>query len=229
MISHAIHSINVVNVTKKFTQGGKSIEVLRGIDATFKQGSTYAITGVSGSGKSTLLQLLGGLDKPTSGEVFFDQQPLSRMHNKTSYLNTKLGFVFQFHYLIKELSVVENVMLAGLIRGDSRSEAQVRALELLELVGVAEKADMFPMKLSGGELQRVAIARALFNRPAFLVADEPTASLDSGNAELIIALFLRFQREWGMGLIICTHDDAVYTQMETVLHLHQGVLVVEKV
>jgi lipoprotein-releasing system ATP-binding protein len=222
------HILRVTGVYKSFAQGGKRLEVLRGVDAVFEQGKSYAITGVSGSGKSTFLQIIGGLDKPTHGDVFFDQKNLRSMRDKAAYLNTKIGFVFQFHYLIKELSVLDNIMLVGLIGGLDAVLAKQRALELLGLIGLEHKAAEFPMKLSGGEQQRVAIARALFNKPAFLIADEPTGSLDEANAANIVTLFEQFQREWRMGLIICTHDKAVYERMGSILRVHHGTLVVEK-
>lgn len=219
-----LHTLRVVDVYKKFPQGEGHLEVLRGINTTFTQGASYAITGVSGSGKSTFLHIVAGLDKPTAGDVFFDTASLVRMHDKSLYFNTKIGFVFQFHYLIKELTVLENIALMGRIKGFSDADARTRGLELLELVGMSNKASEFPTKLSGGQLQRTAIARALFNRPAFLIADEPTGNLDEENVVNIVNLLLRFQQEWGMGLIICTHDKAVSCKMGTVLQVHQGVL-----
>jgi len=217
-------------VCKAYEQGGKDLHVLNGVNVTFEQGLSYAITGVSGSGKSTLLHVLGGLDTPTSGAVLFNGKDIAKLRpsHKNLFLNRHIGFVFQFHYLIRELTVRENIMMMGLIKGEPRSACSKRAEHLLALVGLTEKALSYPTQLSGGEQQRVAIARALFNKPSFLLADEPTGNLDAGNAQLMVDLFFAAQQEWGMGIIVCTHDNAVYDRMHTVYHLSQGVLVQEQ-
>lgn len=221
------HVLEAVNVSKRFMQGANSIHVLANVSYAFEQGNAYAIRGISGSGKSTLLHMLGGFDEPTSGDVLFDGQSIASLAKKTAFLQHKVGFVFQFHYLIKELSIRENIMLPGLVAGVAYEECVVRAQELLHLVGMTHRADMLPIKLSGGELQRAAIARALFNKPAFLIADEPTASLDRHNADAVCNLFLQMQQEWNMGLIICTHDQQVYSLLPNVLHLQEGRLLIE--
>ncbi len=219
-------TLRSVDIFKNFYQGGNVQHVLRGISATFSQNHTYAITGVSGSGKSTFLHLLGGLDDPSAGAVLFNDHDFSALKStdKNELLNQSLGFVFQFHYLIKELSVLENVMLPGLVRGDKRSACQGRARELLAMMGVERKEHAYPMTLSGGEQQRVAIARALFNKPVFLLADEPTGNLDADNARAVVDLFFRAKDEWGMGIILCSHDPAVFGRMETICRLHEGVM-----
>ncbi len=221
------NSLTLKAVYKSYEQGGKQLHVLQGIDATFIQGKSYAITGVSGSGKSTLMHILGGLDEPTQGAVFFNDKDIAhfRLSHKDFFHNRHIGFVFQFHYLIKELSVRENIMLMGLINGDKRKLCINRADHLLAMVGLADKGDEYPTKLSGGEQQRVSIARALFNRPAFLLADEPTGNLDADNAQQIVDLFFAAQQEWGMSIVICSHDVAVYKRMGTVHRLFNGVLV----
>lgn len=218
------------DLVKDFVQGGKSLEVLKGVNAEFVKGQTSAIVGVSGSGKSTLMHLLGGLDVPTSGTVFFNDHDLYKMRaaKKDAFLNKELGFVFQFHYLIKELSVIENIILPGLIKGDSKKECEKKAEQLLEKTGLQEKIHNYPTQLSGGELQRVSILRAIFNKPAFLLADEPTGDLDAQNAEMVVDLLLQAQKEWNMGVVICSHDKAVYSKMEKIFRLHNGILVQEK-
>ncbi len=216
----------VKDLHKKFVQGGKTLDVLSGVNAFFDQEKSYAITGVSGSGKSTFMHILGGLDSPDSGQVLFNKQDLAKFSTsgKEVFLNAKLGFIFQFHYLIKELSVIENIMLPGLIKGDSRDECLQKARKLLQGVDLMDKIDSYPTLLSGGQQQRVSILRAIFNKPAFLLADEPTGNLDEQNAAVVVDLLLKCKKEWGMGLIVCSHDSAVYNKMNTVLRLHNGIL-----
>jgi ABC-type lipoprotein export system ATPase subunit len=203
------------NISKTFTQAGKKLQVLKDISLSFEQGKTYAITGASGSGKSTFLHILGGLDTPTSGSILF---------NKERNLNSSIGFVFQFHYLINELTVLENIIIMGLISNRSKKECVGEAKKLLEHFGLSDKADCFPYQLSGGEQQRISIMRAIFNKPNFLLADEPTGNLDAKNAEKIVDFFLACQKKWGMGLILCSHDKSVYEKMEYVLELKDGSL-----
>ncbi len=219
-------TLSAVDVCKDFNQGGKTQKVLRGISVNFVHDHAYAITGVSGSGKSTLLHLLGGLDSPSQGFILCNGKDLAifKHAEKNVLLNQRLGFVFQFHYLIKELSVIENVILPGLIAGQKRVTCYQRARELLVMMGIEGKENAYPTTLSGGEQQRVAIARALFNKPAFLLADEPTGNLDADNARIVIDLFFKAKAEWGMGIILCSHDPAVYERMETIYHLHDGVI-----
>lgn len=214
------------NVHKTYQQGRQEIHVLQGLNAMFEQGNSYAIIGVSGSGKSTLLHILSGLDCPTQGTVKFNQTDVSTFSTtaRRAFLNHTIGFVFQFHYLVKELTVAENVMLPGLIRGQRHSDCRKRAEHLLAMVGLEDKADCFPTQLSGGQQQRVAIARALFNRPSFLLADEPTGDLDAETAQSIVDLFFAAQQEWGMGIVLCSHDDSVFKRMNNLYHLHKGLL-----
>lgn len=218
------------NLVKEYSQGDEIQHVLHGVSVEFIQGHTYALTGVSGSGKSTLLHLLGGLDQPTSGTVFFNDLNIFdfKPAKKDVFLNKELGFVFQFHYLVKELTVLENVMLVGLVRGGSMHVCKNRAADLLAQIGLSSKVNHYPGQLSGGEQQRVAVARAIFNKPAFLLADEPTGSLDADNALLIVNLFLKCRDEWNMGIILCSHDRDVYSKMETKFWLHNGLLEVEE-
>lgn len=219
-------SLRAIDVCKSFEQGGARLNVLSGVNVAFEPGKTYAITGVSGSGKSTLLHILGGLDTPSRGTVLLQGQDLvgCSAEEKNILLNKQLGFVFQFHYLVKELSVVENIILPGLISGESRECACQRACYLLDMMGLRSKENVHPMMLSGGEQQRVAIARALFNKPTFLLADEPTGSLDAENACAVMDLFFQAQKEWGMAIILCSHDRAMFERMEVVYTLDHGEL-----
>lgn len=220
------HVLRVASVYKDFYQAKKPLPILKDVTLDFRQDFSYAITGSSGSGKSTFLHILGGLDTPTSGSVFFDNQNIYALDQKKKeyFLHHTIGFVFQFHYLIKELTVLENVMMKALISGDVLSQAKEKALLLLDKVGLYKRSDHYPTQLSGGEQQRTSIARALINKPAFLLADEPTGNLDATNARTIINLFLSLQEESGTGIIICTHDKSVYETMDTVLQLENGVL-----
>ncbi|MCK4265065.1 ABC transporter ATP-binding protein [Candidatus Babeliales bacterium] len=214
------------NLYKNYFDGKSINEVLKGVNYEFKQGKSYAIRGVSGSGKSTLLHLLGGLDFPTSGNIFFDKLELSTLKDleKSFILNDKFGFVFQFHYLINELSVLENLEIVGSIKGLSKTNTRIRAEELLVFLGLKDRLNYYPYQLSGGEQQRVSIARALFNRPSFILADEPTGNLDGDNAKKIVELLLISQKEWDLGIIICSHDDYVCERMENRLLLNKGLL-----
>ncbi len=199
------------HISKHYVQGEESLQVLHDVSLQFDAGKTYAITGASGSGKSTLLHILGGLDQPSSGHV--RMQGLKR---------SDIGFVFQFHYLLRELTMLENVALAGQIAGNNGTMCRERAGALLQQLGLGERLHAYPHQLSGGEQQRVAIARAIFSEPKFVLADEPTGNLDAAHASEVTKLFLDAQKQWGMGLVICTHDAAVYSEMETVYEVHDG-------
>lgn len=186
------------------------------ISTTFIQGTSYALQGVSGTGKSTFLSLLGYLDTPTSGSIRYNNQSLELLSpvQLNELRMSSLGYVFQNASLIKELSVIENIQLPGVVRGLQQSYCIERAHYLLEKINLMHKKDAYPAHLSGGQLQRVALARALFNKPAFLIADEPTASLDFKTAQEVVALLCQLQKEWGMGLIMSTHDKAVAIMMD---------------
>jgi lipoprotein-releasing system ATP-binding protein len=215
--------LQIRNLTKNFRIGRSEVRVLDRLDADFIEGETTMIQGASGSGKSTLLQILGGLDMPQSGEVKWRDQPiyhwpgaqLARWRNRT------VGFVFQAYHLLPELSAVENVDLPAMLGGrGSRREAR----ELLDRVGLADRAEHRPAELSGGEQQRVAIARALRNDPELLLADEPTGNLDATTGGEIIDLLLRVQREQKKTLIVVTHDDSMAALGQNKLLLTQGKL-----
>ena len=215
-----------VDLKKSFVQADQTIYVLQGVSAQFFGNKSYAITGPSGSGKSTLMHLLAGLDTPDLGTIYFNDQDISQFSptQKRLFLNRSVGLVFQQPYLIRELSVLENVMLKGLIAGLNRQELHDAAHYLLHKVELAHKADHDPFSLSGGEQQRVAIARALFNKPDFLLADEPTGNLDVATGKTIIDLLLACQKEWQMGIIISSHDEYVVQSMQEVLYLENGKL-----
>jgi len=216
--------ITLQELKKFFGQGRARLEVLRGINASFESGKTYAITGVSGTGKSTLLHLIAGLDVPSEGKVLFNGRSLADFDNveRTAFLNSVVGLVFQSPYLIAELSVLENVMVPVLIAGNKRSDAEKKAVRLLKSVGIGQKVSASPSSLSGGQQQRVAIARALINEPDFLLADEPTGNLDIETGKQIVDLLLQCQQKWGMGIIVSSHDAYIAKNMQTVFQLRDG-------
>lgn len=218
--------LSASNIKKNFAQGDVELQVLKGITFHFEKNKSYAITGPSGSGKSTLIHLLAGLDKPTSGHIYFNGQDIAAFSEsgRHFFLRQSVGLVFQLPYLIRELNVIENVMLKGMIEGANKLQARKHALDLLAKMGIEHKADHAPFSLSGGEQQRVAIARALFTKPAFLLADEPTGNLDVATGKVIVELLLACQAEWHMGIIISSHDEYVAQRMEKVLHLENGLL-----
>ena len=223
--------IIVNNLKKNFLQGDKSGEkklvVLDGVTVTFEQNKSYAIIGASGTGKSTFLHLLAGLDTPDSGDISFASsdaiglQDLSKLspEQKDAFLNKTVGLMFQLPYLISELTVIENVILPGLIAGLPANYGKTKALELLGYLEISEKANCLPETLSGGQQQRVALARAIFNEPKFLLADEPTGNLDPKTGKLIVDLLIKCRQKWGMGLIISSHDPYVAQSMDVKLRL----------
>lgn len=213
-------------ISKKFMQGKQEIIVLNNIDSMFVQEKSYAITGISGSGKSTFIHIIAGLDSPTTGNILYNNVSLQTLTaaELAQFLNKSIGLVFQSPHLIRELSVIENIILPGLIGGRTRTDCEKKAINLLHKVGLSEKKDSKIGELSGGQQQRVAIARALFNEPAFLIADEPTGNLDLATGKTIVDLLLSCQQEWGMGLIISSHDDYVAEKMDEIYTLSEGKL-----
>ena len=203
-----------------------SLQVLKGIDLSINQGEIVSIVGPSGAGKTTLLQIIGTLDRADSGLVLFGGVDVSHYNEKqlSAFRNEHIGFVFQFHQLLPEFSAVENVMMPALIKGDSMADARRRAMEMLDFLGLTDRADHKPAELSGGEKQRVAVARALVNRPQVILADEPSGSLDTQNKEELHRLFFDLRRDLGQTFIIVTHDESLAATTDRTIHLRDGLV-----
>lgn len=217
--------IQLENITKSFG----SLQVLRGIDLQIEQGEVVSIVGPSGAGKTTLLQIMGTLDAPDTGMVRIDGTEVGRMKEKelSAFRNRRIGFVFQFHQLLPEFTALENVMIPALIAGLGRREAQSSALEMLNLLGLADRAAHKPSELSGGEKQRVAVARALINHPAVVLADEPSGSLDTHNKAELHQLFFDLRDRLGQTFVIVTHDESLARITDRTIHLKDGAVVQE--
>jgi lipoprotein-releasing system ATP-binding protein len=218
--------IQVQGLTKNYITGASQVSVLRGVDLNIERGEAVCLLGSSGAGKSTLLQILGTLDRPTEGQVLFEGASLFEKSDDDLALfrNETMGFVFQFHHLIHELSALENVMLPGLLAKQSKEETKLKALEWLEFMGLSDRVDHYPNQLSGGELQRVAIARALVRNPRILLADEPTGNLDSENSAKIQGLFFELQKKLGLTLIVVTHDLQFAQAFSKIYRMKDGYL-----
>jgi predicted ABC-type transport system involved in lysophospholipase L1 biosynthesis ATPase subunit len=208
---------------KSFRLGNSTLEILRGLDLTVLRGETVFLCGASGAGKSTLLYTLAGLERPTSGEVLFEGEPLYNISaaRQAELRNTRMGFVFQSYMLLPELTALENVAMPSMIGGRTDRD---RAAELLRYVGLGDRTHHLPSELSGGEQQRVAIARALSNRPGMLFADEPTGNLDSKTGGEVIGLLLGLAKEQGTTLLAVTHDTQLAARGDRVLHIRDGQL-----
>ena len=218
--------LGVRGLKRSFQQGEVRIDVLRGVDLDVRQGEIVALLGPSGSGKSTLLQAVGLLEGGFEGSIRIAGDEVAELSdgNRTRVRRDTLGFVYQFHHLLPDFTAVENVIIPQLVRGASRAEAQSRAESLLGVLGLAERLTHRPSKLSGGEQQRVAVARALANRPALVLADEPTGNLDEHTADIVFAEFLRLVRDEGSAALVATHNERIAAKMDRVLRLHEGVL-----
>lgn len=215
-------------IVKSYPQGNSRLEILKSASIEIQQGEAVCIVGSSGAGKSTLMHILGTLDRPDRGEVYYKNQKLFAMSDEelAHFRNKKMGFVFQFHHLMTEFTAVENVMLPAQVAGLDKVKARARAMELLQQMKLADRAEHFPNQLSGGELQRVAIARALVNQPEILFADEPTGNLDSQNAQSIQDMFFDLKEKMGLTLVIVTHDPVFAQRFPRVLKMKDGSFIV---
>ena len=219
--------LELANVEKTFpTASGESLSILRGINLSLGAGDAIAITGPSGCGKTTLLNMIGALDTPTAGRVVIDGKDISEFDETqlAHFRNRKIGFVFQFHHLLPQCTVIENVLLPVLAQHKSAEAQRERACNLLDRVGLSKRLDHFPAQLSGGERQRVAVVRALINDPALLLADEPTGALDRASSDELTKLLLELNAEEKVTLIVVTHSLALATKMRSVYSLEDGEL-----
>ena len=218
--------LKVAGLKRSFTQGGVTVEVLRGVDLTVGPGEIVALLGPSGSGKSTLLQAVGLLEGGFDGSIQIDGQEAAQLDNdgRTRLRRDALGFVYQFHHLLPDFNAAENVILPQVIRDTDMNTARTRAESLLTSLGLGHRLDHRPSQLSGGEQQRVAVARALANRPALILADEPTGNLDERTADIVLAEFLRLVREEGSAALVATHNERLAEKMDRVVRLHEGLL-----
>lgn len=214
--------IKAQNIKKSFG----SLEVLKDINLEIPKGEIHSIVGASGAGKTTLLQILGTLSKPDSGDIFFNDKNISSFSEKelSNFRNREIGFVFQFHHLLPEFTALENVCIPAFIAKKSKAEAEKRALELLDYLGLTDRIEHKPSELSGGEKQRVAVARALVNNPSVVLADEPSGNLDSANRNELHELLFKLRDDFGQTFIIVTHDDNFADRSDKIIHIKDGVI-----
>lgn len=226
---HAPVILSIQGITKTFSTGKdrhSRLVVLRGVTLDVAEGEIIAIVGASGAGKSTLLHIVGTLDRPTSGSVLYEGTDVFSKSDEelARFRNEKIGFVFQFHHLLPEFSALENVAMPALIRGKKFPEVRERALGLLKEVGLEERAEQKPPKLSGGEAQRVAVARSLMNTPRIVLADEPSGNLDSTNAEMLHTLLWDYSRKTGQTFIVVTHNEGLARKADRVVRIADGIV-----
>jgi len=222
--------IEISDLTKVYNTNGSLVEALRGVNLTIPQSTTLVIEGVSGSGKSTLLHIIGSLDHPTDGIVKYNGENIFDKNEEeiAEFRNNKVGFVFQFHYLLNEFDALENVMMPALIKGSSRKDAALMATEMLEKVGLSQRINHRPGELSGGEQQRVAIARSILLKPSVVLADEPTGNLDQKTGSAIIDLFFRLNQDFNTTIIVVTHNTFVSSLFQKKIKLLDGQIINEQ-
>jgi lipoprotein-releasing system ATP-binding protein len=215
--------LKATNITRNYN----GLSVLKGVDIFVNKGEIVSIVGSSGAGKSTLLHILGSLDKANSGEIWINNERIDTLKEKelAKFRNKHIGFVFQFHHLLPEFTALENVCIPGWIAGTNKNELEARALKLLKILGLQDRASHKPSELSGGEQQRVAVARALINNPDIVFADEPTGNLDSKHAQELHELFLHLQKTMGQTFLIVTHNEALAKMSDRVVHMKDGYIV----
>ena len=215
--------LKATNITRNYN----GLQVLKSVDIFVNKGEIVSIVGSSGAGKSTLLHILGSLDKANSGEIWINNERIDTLKEKelAKFRNQHIGFVFQFHHLLPEFTALENVCIPGWIAGTPKDDLEARALELLKILGLQDRASHKPSELSGGEQQRVAVARALINNPDIVFADEPTGNLDSKHAQELHELFLHLQKTMGQTFLIVTHNEALAKMSDRVVHMKDGYIV----
>lgn len=204
-----------------------NLSILKGIDLEVEKGEIVSIVGASGAGKSTLLHILGTLDRPDQGHLTINSQEVNALNEKalSAFRNQHIGFIFQFHHLLPEFSAIENICIPSFIRGDSKLTATKRAYELLDLLGLKDRANHKPTELSGGEQQRVSVARALANNPSIVLADEPSGNLDTENAESLHDLFFELRKEISQTFIVVTHNEELANISDRIIHIKDGIIV----
>jgi lipoprotein-releasing system ATP-binding protein len=218
--------VDVANLTKTFVDEAGAFDVIRNATLKIDKGEMVSLIGVSGAGKTTLLQILGGLDRPTSGTVRIAGKDLGGLSggDLALFRNMSIGFVFQFHHLLPDFTALENVMIPGMISGRTKQQCLPRARELLDLLGIDRQGTHFPSELSGGERQRVALARSLFNEPALILADEPTGNLDKENGRILLELFRKANRELRQTFLVATHNPDLAQGMHREVYIEDGTI-----
>ena len=215
------------SLKKNYRSGSETLEVLRDVNLSVEEGRTVVITGESGCGKTSLLSLIGGLDTPTAGQIFLREKDITSLSEDelSDYRRDTIGFIFQFHFLLRDFTALENIMMPSYIAGESSDVAKTKAEELIDSVGLAARSHHYPVELSGGERQRVAVARALVNDPAIILADEPTGNLDERNSKVVENLLFELVERYKKTLVVVTHDRALARLSDRHFELVHGVLV----
>ena len=218
--------LKVTNIVKNYLSGSETLNILKGINFEIEEGKSAAIKGMSGSGKSTLLNIIGGLDRANEGNVYIENDDITSLSEKdlSLYRSKRVGFIFQFHYLLKDFTALENIMLPAFIAGEKKKDAAEMAKSLLADLKLEDRKNHFPSQLSGGERQRVAVARSMVNDPVLILADEPTGNLDPQNSEIVAELLYEGARKRGKTMIVVTHDKNVAARASIQLVLENGIL-----